>query len=283
MNSVRGLLNNVLPFSSVDGPGNRSVVFLQGCNLSCVYCHNPYTIAVCTHCGDCVEPCPEEALSWVGGRVTVDWSKCTRCAVCTDVCPESSTPLAETVTAGELLDRLRPSAPFTSGVTISGGEATVQPGFLAEFTAAMGADPDFNGKTILIDSNGVTPLEVWDRLAPTIDGVMLDLKAWTEDEHRRITGKGNEQVLASAHHLAGLGLLTELRLVLIPGWNDAPDSIAAMAEWLAPLGVPLKLIGVRHHGVAAPSFPEAEADDLEKAAAVFRARGIEVRKVPSYQ
>lgn len=279
MNSVRGLLNNVLPFSSVDGPGNRSVVFLQGCNLACVYCHNPYTIAVCTHCGDCVEPCPEDALHWVGGKVTVDWSRCTRCAVCTDVCPVSSTPLAESVTSQELLDRLRRTAPFTSGVTISGGEATVQPKFLLEFTSALRADPDFIGKTVLIDSNGVTPREVWDRLAPTIDGVMLDLKAWTDEEHRRITGQGNEQVIASAHHLADLGLLTELRLVLVPGWNDASGSIEAMADWMAPLGVPLKLIGVRHHGVDAPTFPEAAAEDLEEAAAVFRAKGVTVRVV----
>ncbi len=279
MNSVRGLLNNVLPFSSVDGPGNRSVVFLQGCNLSCVYCHNPYTIGLCTHCGDCIEPCPEDALSWVDGKVTVEWPKCTRCAICIEVCPESSTPLAETVTAEELIDRLRPSAPFTSGVTISGGEATVQPDFLVSLTTALKADPSFANKTILIDSNGVTSIDIWDRLHPTIDGVMLDLKAWDDDEHRRLTGSGNEQVLDSARHLAALDLLTEVRLVLVPGWNDHPKSLAAMADWLAPLGAPLKLIGVRHHGVDDPEFDEAGPDALESAAAVFRERGIEVRVV----
>jgi YjjW family glycine radical enzyme activase len=276
---VRGLLNNVLPFSSVDGPGNRSVIFLQGCNLSCVYCHNPYTIGLCTHCGDCIEPCPEGALSWVDGKVTVEWAKCTRCAICIDVCPESSTPLAETVTPEEVMDRLRPSAPFTSGVTISGGEATVQPEFLLALTTAVKNDPTFATKSILIDSNGVTPLDVWDRLAPTIDGVMLDLKAWSPEEHVKVTGKGNQEVIASAHHLAGLGLLTEIRFVLVPGWNDAEESIAAMAEWLAPLAVPLKLIGVRHHGVVDPPYEEAAPEALEQAAAAFREHGITVRVV----
>ncbi len=279
MSSVRGLLNNVLPFSSVDGPGNRSVVFLQGCNLACVYCHNPYTIGLCTHCGECVEPCPERALSWLDDKVIVDWDLCTRCGVCIDVCPESSTPLAETVTPAEVMDRLRPSAPFTSGVTISGGEATIQAEFLVALTTAMKTDPTFASKTILIDSNGVTPLETWDRLAPTIDGVMLDLKGWAEDEHHRLTGSDNAQVFASAAHLASLGLLSEVRFVLVPGWNDGLPSLEPIAQWLAALGVPLKLIGVRHHGVVDPEFEEAGADALEAAAAVFRERGVTVRVV----
>ncbi len=279
MNSVRGLLNNVLPFSSVDGPGNRSVVFLQGCNLACVYCHNPYTIGLCTHCGECVEPCPERALGWADGKVVVDWALCTRCGVCIDVCPESSTPLAQSVTPDDLVDRLRPAARFTSGITVSGGEATVQPDFLVAFTAAVKADPDFAGKTILIDSNGATPVGVWDRLAPTIDGVMLDLKAWTSEEHANLTGSGNAAVLDSAEHLARLGLLSEIRFVLVPGWNDHASSIEAMAGWLRPLGAPLKLIGVRHHGAVSPSFEEATPDALESVATVFRERGIAVRVV----
>ena len=279
MSSVRGLLNNVLPFSSVDGPGNRAVVFLQGCNLSCVYCHNPYTIGLCTHCGECVEPCPEDALSFVDGKVTVDWAACTRCGVCIDVCPESSTPLAEEVSPEDVVDRVRRTAPFVSGVTISGGEATVQPEFLIALTAAFKADPDFASKSVLIDSNGTAPPAFWDRLAPTIDGVMLDLKAWGAADHERLTGAPNEAVLASLTHLAATNLLTEVRFVLVPGWNDAPDDLDAMAEYLAPLGTTLKLIRARHHGVDEPPYDEPSVDVAEEAAERFRARGIAVRVV----
>ncbi|NND85202.1 MAG: YjjW family glycine radical enzyme activase [Acidimicrobiia bacterium] len=279
MSSVRGLLNNVLPFSSVDGPGNRSVVFLQGCNLACVYCHNPYTIGLCTHCGECIEPCPEDALSAVDGKVVVDWEACTRCGICIDVCPESSTPLAETVTATEVVDRVRRSAPFVSGVTISGGEATVQPDFLVELTAAFKDDPTYGTKSVLIDSNGKAPTELWDRLAPTIDGVMLDLKAWDPQDHERLTGSGHTEVLDSLAHLSTLGLLTEVRFVLVPGWNDDPDILDAMADHLADGGVPLKLIRARHHGVSDPVYDEPSVDHAEAVAERFRARGIAVRIV----
>ncbi len=279
MSSVRGLLNNVLPFSSVDGPGNRSVVFLQGCNLACVYCHNPYTIGLCTHCGECIEPCPEDALSFADTAVVVDWEACTRCGVCIDVCPESSTPLAETVTPIEVVDKVRRSAPFVSGVTISGGEATVQPDFLVALTEAFKDDPMYASKSLLIDSNGKAPRALWDRLAPTIDGVMLDLKAWDAANHERLTGSGNAEVLDSLAHLAEIGLLTEVRFVLVPGWNDDPDHLEAMADHLARFDAPLKLIRARHHGVTDPIYDEPSVDHAEKVAERFRARGIAVRVV----
>ncbi|MEA3510897.1 MAG: 4Fe-4S binding protein, partial [Actinomycetota bacterium] len=95
MNTTLGRLNRVLRFSTVDGPGNRFVIFVQGCNFNCVSCHNPYTITDCNHCGLCVDPCPEDALAIeTGPVVVVDRNTCTGCDVCIDVCPSDSTPLA---------------------------------------------------------------------------------------------------------------------------------------------------------------------------------------------
>ncbi|MFQ9695604.1 MAG: 4Fe-4S cluster-binding domain-containing protein [Zhenhengia sp.] len=59
---IEGVINKIIPFSSVDGPGNRTAIFLQGCNFNCIYCHNPETIQVCTGCGRCVGSCPKDAL-----------------------------------------------------------------------------------------------------------------------------------------------------------------------------------------------------------------------------
>ena len=132
---------------------------------------------------------------------------------------------------------------------------------------------------MLIDSNGKAPADLWDRLAPSIDGVMLDLKAWDPKDHERLTGSDNAAVFDSLSHLATLDLLTEVRFVLVPGWNDDPDQLDAMADHLAGFGVPLKLIRARHHGVVDPTYDEPSVDHAEDVAERFRARGIAVRVV----
>ena len=72
MNATLGLVTDTIAFSNVDGPGNRFVVFLQGCNFDCIACHNPYTINLCNHCGDCVAACPSDALGFsLTGGITV--------------------------------------------------------------------------------------------------------------------------------------------------------------------------------------------------------------------
>ena len=61
---MKAVVNRIIPFSSVDGPGNRTAVFLQGCNINCKYCHNPETRKLCVQCGTCVKQCPAGALSF---------------------------------------------------------------------------------------------------------------------------------------------------------------------------------------------------------------------------
>ncbi|WP_235663616.1 4Fe-4S dicluster domain-containing protein, partial [Aeromonas caviae] len=81
-----------LPFSCVDGPGNRLVLFLQGCNFRCPGCHNPHTMGLCDHCGDCVPGCPGRALAMQEGRVSWQAELCTHCDRCLDVCPRHASP-----------------------------------------------------------------------------------------------------------------------------------------------------------------------------------------------
>ena len=69
MSSLRGLVADTLEFSAVDGPGNRFVVFLQGCTFDCLACHNPYTINPCVDCGECVDQCPSGALGFALGML----------------------------------------------------------------------------------------------------------------------------------------------------------------------------------------------------------------------
>ena len=90
---LRAPVNKIIPQSSVDGPGNRTAIFFQGCNFSCHYCHNPETIHLCQNCGTCVADCPVGALQKdEAGTVCWDPALCVGCDTCIKVCPTSPPP-----------------------------------------------------------------------------------------------------------------------------------------------------------------------------------------------
>ena len=130
MNSA--LVNKIIPFSAVDGPGNRTAIFLQGCNFSCKYCHNPETMHVCFNCGECIKYCPTGAISLVDGKVVYDYKKCCFCDSCFKHCPNNSSPRVRNMTAEEVMVEVKKNVPFIRGITVSGGECTRWPKFLNE-------------------------------------------------------------------------------------------------------------------------------------------------------
>jgi pyruvate formate lyase activating enzyme len=251
-----GLVTDVIEFSAVDGPGNRFVVFLQGCTFDCLACHNPYTINPCVDCGDCVATCPSGALSVDGtGKVLWNAAACTGGDTCLGVCPHDASPKARTLAVADLLERIRPAAPFLSGVTVSGGEATRQPAFLRDLFAAVRAE--FGRLTCFVDTNGDTDPATWDLLEPVMDAAMVDLKCLDDDLHLRLTGASNARALASIRHLADRGKLFEVRLLLIDAVNDSDDLLTRTGQWLAGVdpGMRVKVIGYRDHGVRPSPVP----------------------------
>lgn len=268
-----GAVNNWIEFSAVDGPGNRFTVFLQGCNFDCLACHNPYTIALCNDCGECVETCPTSALTIVGGIVNWDASRCAGGDECLRVCPYDSTPKARTLTVASMLDRIRMAAPFLSGITVSGGEPTQQPGFVGMLFAAVKDDPATWHLSCFVDSNGAATPETWDQLDPVMDAAMIDLKALDAAVHRRLTGHGNAEVLESIRLLAARGKLYEVRLLLSSGANDADDALRATGAWLAAIDptMRIRINGYRHHGVrpVAAALLEPTVADMERYAKIL--------------
>ncbi|WP_429172862.1 YjjW family glycine radical enzyme activase [Aeromonas rivipollensis] len=270
-----------LPFSCVDGPGNRLVLFLQGCNFRCPGCHNPHTIGLCDHCGDCVPGCPSGALVLNEGRVRWQASLCTHCDRCLDACPRSASPKTHQMSVAEVLVLLRRYGPLLTGITVSGGEATTQLPFVVALFAAIKAAPDLAHLTCLLDSNGSLGETGWQRLLPVLDGAMIDLKGWRESVHHSLTGQGRERVLASLQLLALAGKLAELRLLQVPGRSDFLDARgeldAGLAAFLQTLGpVPIRLNGFRHHGGRgeAMGWQEAAMEELDRLSNALKVKGF---------
>lgn len=228
--SPMGYVRRILPFSSVDGPGNRTIIFLQGCSFRCAYCHNPETIAL-------------------GSALSTD---------------EVRLMAVEDVIREVLKYRL-----FISGVTISGGECTLQPEFLLALVKALKKE-DFN---VLVDTNGDFDQAYYECLKPWVDGFMLDVKSVNPQAHRELTGEDNQPVIKNLYRMAQDQTLYEVRIVIVSEWPDNVNTVSYVSQVLASNApnTRYKLIRFRPHGVVGQfknkSMPDhTEMEKLEKIA-----------------
>lgn len=243
-------VNKIIPFSAVDGPGNRTAIFLQGCNIDCKYCHNPETRKLCIGCGNCVTICPTGALTLVNeNEVVYHKDKCIQCDMCIAACKNDASPKIEMRNPREVFSDIKKQRPFISGVTISGGECMLYPEFIEElFGYCKGA-----GLTTLIDSNGMVAFRNYQNLLLVTDGVMLDIKAFNKEDSILVVGYDNEQVLDNAIYLAQIGKLEEIRTVMVDELFDGSKVIESIGELLKQVidisNIRYKLIAFRPFGV----------------------------------
>lgn len=239
------IVNNIIKNSSVDGPGNRLVVFFQGCNINCLYCHNPETINLCNNCGTCLELCPTGALAMVEGKVTFDKKLCIDCDACIKGCPYDASPKVTSYTTQELMKVIKKYRLFIRGVTFSGGECTLNKDFIIEISREIKQ----LGLDIYLDSNGYWDFEKSKELIDSIDKVMLDVKAWGKEEHLKLTSHPNEKIIENLKRLLDMGKLYEVRSVIIPGFLDNAALVENVSKIIAGKDVRYKLIKYRNHGV----------------------------------
>jgi len=227
----RGLVFDIQRLCTHDGPGNRTTVFLKGCNLRCVWCHNPesqsgrpemlYFKRKCAACGACAEVCPADAH-------IVDRKRCTACGRCAAVCPNEALVLKGSYyTAEELAEVCQRDVPFygkTGGVTASGGEPMLQADFLAGFLRLLKA----RGVHTAVDTAGNVPFGSFEAVLPYADLFIYDVKAADSRLHEKITGVGNERIIENLNKLCALGARVWVRIPVIPGVNDGAAEQAAI-------------------------------------------------------
>ncbi len=276
---MRVPINKIIEFSLVDGPGLRTSVFVQKCNISCLYCHNPETQNICTNCAFCVKDCPKGALSVIDDKVKWDEKKCIDCANCIKICPNHASPKIKLMTSAEVFSEIKKNIPFIRGVTVSGGECMLYPSFLEElFTLCKE-----NNLSCLIDSNGTIDFSLFPNLLNLTDGVMLDVKGWDSKIFKALTGSTNEIVKKNLLYLYNLNKIEELRIVYHKSYVDALDIIKGIKETIGDVSnIKLKLIKFRVNGVKGVmaklnSPTDEEMEELRAYAKDLGFNNIEIR------
>ncbi len=270
---VKGIVNRIIPFSCVDGPGNRTAIFLQGCNFNCRYCHNPETINVCRNCSICVKKCPYDAITVSEGSVVWDRVNCQKCDQCLRVCPYNSSPKALWLEVDEIVAEVKKVKSFIQGITVSGGECMLQADFLLDLFKEIKK----LGLTTFVDTNGSVPFWEHKGLLEVMDMAMVDVKAYDPNEHQWLTGKDNETVIRNVEYLGDLGKLYEIRTVIVPGLLNNNYSVDAASRLLAGIdpSIRYKLIKYRSLGVRKELLQSRTPSDLymNELADIARANG----------
>ena len=273
--SAIGQVNHILPQSFVDGPGNRCVIFLQGCSFNCLYCHNPFTINLCTSCGICVAYCPSGALSIQDGLVSWNEEVCTGDDTCIKTCPSSSSPKVKQYTPQALWQAVLPFTPFLSGISVSGGEPALQMDFLARFFQLVKSS---SALTTLIETNGFAGPEAYIPLLPYLDMALVDLKIMDEQKHKQLTGHEITNVLQTIRSLHISDKLKGVNEVIIPGFHTEAE-VARAASFLAEIdpAIPFRLLRFRPHGTSGPAlgWESPSEEKMDRFVALAQAQGLQ--------
>ncbi len=289
-----------------DGPGIRSVIFLKGCPLDCLWCHNPeskksgvelgFDGEKCVGCDTCLGTCHREALNRQSPGF-VERSLCDLCLQCSERCPSGALHrIGSQMSLEQMVQAVVKDKPFFDnsggGVTLSGGEPTLYMDFLSELAAALATEE----VRVLIETCGLFNLERFEKtVLPHLDTVYMDLKLFDDDAHRRYCGTSNRTILknfARLNELArGNGFTLLPRTPLIPGITDTAENLEAIARFLVDNGVasarllpnnPLWMAKNRKIGAPDPCLEAdpmrswSSAEHLENCRKVFIDHGIAV-------
>ena len=236
---MTGRVFSVQPFCVDDGPGIRTAVYLKGCNMRCQWCHNPegisplvevsYIEEKCELCRRCAAVCGAHAFE--NGRHAFDRDKCDCGGRDIAVCPTGA--LTAVGTDMEAIDVIREVARDKrffdrsgGGVTITGGEPTMQPEFLRELLALSKAEEIHT----CVETSGAGAREDYRAILNLTDLFLVDYKLTDDERHVAMTGMSNRKGLENIEFLCDSGAEVVLRCPVIPGVNDFESHFRAIAE-----------------------------------------------------
>ncbi|MEG2786712.1 MAG: YjjW family glycine radical enzyme activase [Romboutsia sp.] len=244
---MKAPVNKIINMSFIDGPGCRISIFLQGCNMKCIYCHNPETQNICKSCKKCLNTCKVGAIKFED-TIIYDKDKCMNCDECINVCNNYSSPKITYYTPKQLFDYVSKYKSLIDGVTFSGGECTLYSNFIIEFTKIVHKETNLN---VFIDTNGNINKKDADNLLKSVDGFMFDLKAFENNIHKKVTAIEIDVVLENIKKCSESNKLYEIRTVLIEDINDNEKIFHSELEYILNLNqyTKFKLIPFRNYGV----------------------------------
>jgi pyruvate formate lyase activating enzyme len=229
-----------------NGPGYRTVIYLKGCPLNCIWCHNPEGISPkkeiwvnhnrCIRCTSCIKVCPNEALSFVNNRIEVDRDMCAGCYACAEICPSAAIEkIGEDISVLEVFERLMRDKPFFDasggGVTLTGGE----PGTVPEFVSRLFQKCQKSEIHTAFDTSGFISQKALEMIIPNTDLIFFDLKVMDEKKAIKLTGQGTKSIIDSLDWIKSYILTNgkpklHFRTPLIPRATDNEENLNGIAQ-----------------------------------------------------
>ena len=284
-----------------DGPGVRDTVFVKGCPLHCVWCHNPESISagpqllfhanLCKNCGACVRACPNGVHCVDSEEHHLTRENCRLCGKCVRACYFNALELSgEKLSAEDVFSKVIRDRDFyvpEGGVTLSGGEPALYPDFASDLFGKLKQA----GIHTALDTCGAVDFGHYRKILPQTDLVLFDLKGMDPERHRKHTGMDNRLIHENLRRIGESGTAVEIRMPIVPGCNDFPEDIEGAGRLLSEIETLIRVRLLPYHSLAgekyaaagmANTMPDVETPDPERLRgiagilATFLPRGIPV-------